>query len=94
MAGWVLGYVVVSQVGVFVITRVANNYQGGLTTFTNADLLFQVPYGILGVSLLTALMPRMVACRGAQRHADAWSPTSSLGARLSAVGTGADHRPA
>ena len=81
---WVLGYVAISQIGVFAVNRVANARAGGPTTFANADLLFQVPYGILGVSLLTALMPRM-------SRAAARGDTSSvladlrLGTRLSAV---------
>nr|MDQ6937451.1 hypothetical protein [Actinomycetota bacterium] len=85
LAGWVLGYVAVSQVGVFVVNRVANNYRGGPTTFTYADLLFQVPYGVVGVSLLTALMPRM--SRSAARGDSAGVIADlSLGTRLSAVG--------
>ncbi|HEU5271032.1 MAG TPA: murein biosynthesis integral membrane protein MurJ [Jatrophihabitans sp.] len=81
---WVLGYVAISQVGVFVVNRVANVRAGGPTTFANADLLFQVPYGILGVSLLTALMPRMsrAAARGDQASVLA---DLRLGTRLSAV---------
>jgi putative peptidoglycan lipid II flippase len=81
---WVLGYVAISQVGVFAVNRTANLRTGGPTTFANADLLFQVPYGILGVSLLTALMPRMsrAAARG-----DTTSVLDDLrlGTRLSAV---------
>jgi putative peptidoglycan lipid II flippase len=52
--------------------------------FANADLLFQVPYGILGVSLLTALMPRMsrAAARGDTEEV---LDDLRLGARLSAV---------
>ncbi|MGI8879120.1 MAG: murein biosynthesis integral membrane protein MurJ [Jatrophihabitans sp.] len=85
LAGWVLGYVAISQVGLYIVTRVANNYQGGPTTFAYADLLFQVPYGILGVSLLTVLMPRM--SRSAARGDTAGVVADlSLGARLSAVG--------
>lgn len=65
LAGWVLGYVIASQVGVTVIQKVGIS-NGGLTIFTQADLLFQMPYGILVVSLLTAIMPRMsrAAVRG------------------------------
>jgi putative peptidoglycan lipid II flippase len=65
LAGWVLGYVLASQVGVTVIQKIGIS-NGGLTVFTNADLLFQMPYGILVVSLLTAIMPRMsrAAVRG------------------------------
>jgi putative peptidoglycan lipid II flippase len=83
LAGWVLAYVVVSQIGVTVIQRVglAN---GGFAIFTNADLLFQMPYGILVVSLLTAIMPRLsrAAVRGDNQ---AVLDDLSLGARLSAL---------
>jgi putative peptidoglycan lipid II flippase len=58
LAAWVFGYVVASQIGVTVIQKIGFR-NGGLTIFTQADLLFQVPYGILVVSLLTAIMPRM-----------------------------------
>ncbi|HJQ02277.1 MAG TPA: murein biosynthesis integral membrane protein MurJ [Jatrophihabitans sp.] len=80
---WVLGYVLASQLGVVVINRVANSH-GGVQIFANADLLFQVPYGILGVSLLTALMPRMsrAAARG---ETESVLDDLRLGARLSAV---------
>jgi putative peptidoglycan lipid II flippase len=84
LVSWVLGYVFISQIGLFVLTRVANNYQGGPTTFVYADLLFQVPYGIIGVSLLTALMPRM-SRSAARGDPDAVVADLSLGARLSAV---------
>jgi putative peptidoglycan lipid II flippase len=84
LASWVLGYVFISQIGLFVLTRVANNYQGGPTTFVYADLLFQVPYGIIGVSLLTALMPRM-SRSAARGDPGAVVADLSLGARLSAV---------
>jgi putative peptidoglycan lipid II flippase len=85
LAGWVLGYVAISQVGLYVVTRVANAHRGGPTTFTYADLLFQVPYGIVGVSLLTALMPRM-SRSAARGDSAAVVADLSLGARLSAVG--------
>jgi putative peptidoglycan lipid II flippase len=85
LAGWVLGYVAFSQIGVYVINRVAIRYKGGVSTFTYGDLLFQMPYGIIAVSLLTALMPRI--SRSAARDDSAGVVADlSLGARLSAVG--------
>ena len=80
---WVLGYVAISQAGVVVINRVALSH-GAVQIFANADLLFQVPYGVVGVSLLTALMPRMsrAAARG---DIDAVLDDLRLGTRLSAV---------
>jgi len=87
LAMWVIGYVVISQVGYFVQVRLANGVpegEPGLAVFTFASLLFQMPYGILGVSLLTALMPRMsrAAARGDR---DAVLSDLSLGSRLSAL---------
>jgi putative peptidoglycan lipid II flippase len=87
LAGWVLGYVVVSQVGYVVVTRLSNGVaegQPGYAVFTNASLLFQMPYGILGVSLLTALMPRMsrAAARGDRAGMVA---DLALGSRLTAL---------
>jgi putative peptidoglycan lipid II flippase len=84
---WVIGYVVVSQIGYVVVTRMANEVRAagrGYAVFTNASLLFQMPYGVLGVSLLTALMPRMsrAAARGDRARVVA---DLSLGSRLSAL---------
>ncbi|NKU87507.1 hypothetical protein GS884_07630 [Rhodococcus hoagii] len=45
-----------SQVGVAVVLRVAFSHDG-VSTYTYADLLFQMPYGVLAVSLLTVLIP-------------------------------------
>jgi putative peptidoglycan lipid II flippase len=57
---WILGYVLVSQIGFIINTRVLTvGTAGGVTAFSNAWLLFQLPYGVIGVSLLTAIMPRM-----------------------------------
>jgi putative peptidoglycan lipid II flippase len=83
LAGWVVGYVVVSQIGVSVIQKVGN-VNGGFSVFTYADLLFQMPYGILVVSVLTAIMPRLsrAAVRGDNESV---VRDLSLGARVSAV---------
>ncbi|WP_199429986.1 murein biosynthesis integral membrane protein MurJ [Qaidamihabitans albus] len=60
LALWILGYVAVSQVGMIVNTRVlTGGAAGGASIYSNAWLLFQLPYGVIGVSLLTALMPKM-----------------------------------
>ncbi|MFD2417994.1 murein biosynthesis integral membrane protein MurJ [Amycolatopsis pigmentata] len=60
LALWILGYVAVSQVGLTINTRVLTvGDPGGVTIYSNAWLLFQLPYGVIGVSLLTAIMPRL-----------------------------------
>jgi putative peptidoglycan lipid II flippase len=60
LALWILGYVAVSQIGLVFTTRVLTaGAQGGAAIYANAWLLFQLPYGVIGVSLLTAIMPRL-----------------------------------
>jgi putative peptidoglycan lipid II flippase len=85
LAAWVIAYVVVSQIGLTVILRVAFNADdGGPSIYSNSWLLIQVPYGVLGVSLLTALMPRMSAA-AANGRLDQVVEDLSLGSRLSTV---------
>ncbi|MGI8816033.1 MAG: murein biosynthesis integral membrane protein MurJ [Pseudonocardia sp.] len=85
LALWVTGYVMVGQAGYLITTRVAFAADpGSVATYTNAWLLLQVPYGVLGVSLLTVLLPRMSRSAADGRLAELVSDLS-LGARYSAV---------
>jgi putative peptidoglycan lipid II flippase len=60
LAAWVLGYVGVSQIALIIQNRVLTaGAAGGVSIYSNAWLLFQLPYGVIGVSLLTAIMPRL-----------------------------------
>jgi putative peptidoglycan lipid II flippase len=81
---WVAGYVVIGQVGYIVTTRVAAPFAGSVATYTNAWLLLQVPYGVLGVSLLTALLPRMSRSAASGRIRELIDDLS-LGSRYSVV---------
>jgi putative peptidoglycan lipid II flippase len=62
----------------------ADSAAGAVTIYANAWLLLQVPYGVLGVSLLTALMPRMSRAAAQGRYAEVVADLS-LGSRLLAV---------
>ncbi|MEU7817151.1 murein biosynthesis integral membrane protein MurJ [Pseudonocardia sp. NPDC049154] len=85
LALWVVAYVLVGQAGLIVTTRVATaSDPGAYAIYSNAWLLLQVPYGVLGVSLLTALMPRMSRA-AAENRFDAVVSDLSLGSRLSTV---------
>jgi putative peptidoglycan lipid II flippase len=68
MGGWMLGYVITTQLSFMVTTIVANNAGArvcancagaGYATFANAWTMFQLPYAIVGVSVITAMLPRM-----------------------------------
>jgi len=86
---WVVAYAAISQVGVIIAMRVANaaGRDGGLgsSAFAIASLLFQMPYGIIGVALLTALLPRMSRA-AARQDLDGVVADLTLGTRLSATG--------
>lgn len=60
MAAWFVLYVLVGQLGYLVTTRsAAQGEPGGIVIYTLVWLLLQLPFGVLGYSLLTAIMPRM-----------------------------------
>ena len=60
MAVAIVAYVAVSQLGYIVTTRIASLYDAAAPLIYQQHwLLLQVPYGIIGVTLLTAIMPRL-----------------------------------
>ncbi|HEY1972294.1 MAG TPA: murein biosynthesis integral membrane protein MurJ [Pseudonocardia sp.] len=84
LALWVVGYVLIGQAGYIVTTRVASHDPGSIATYSNAWLLLQVPYGVLGVSLLTALLPRMSRAAAQGRHTELIKDFS-LGSRYTTI---------
>ncbi|WP_255204834.1 murein biosynthesis integral membrane protein MurJ [Actinomadura sp. BRA 177] len=95
MAGWTLLYVVVTQAAFAVVTALANAAGNravneglgegyGYTPYFNAYQLFQLPYAIVGVSVITALLPRMSRFAAEGKTADVRAAFSS-GLRLSSV---------
>ena len=60
MAAAIVVYVGVSQAGLIVTNRIASaSDAAAVLIYSNAWLILQVPYGIVGVALLTAIMPRL-----------------------------------
>lgn len=85
LALWMLGYVAVSQVGLWALTRVATGAAGGaLSTYNYVWMLLQLPYGVIGFSIMTAILPRMSAAAADGDHAKVIDDLS-LGNRLSTV---------
>ena len=95
MAGWMFGYIITTQVALFVTTRVANQasvlagkahvgYGAGYTPFAYAWQLFQMPYAVVGISVITALLPRMSAHAAANRP-EMVKADFSTGVRLAGV---------
>ncbi|MQY22968.1 putative peptidoglycan biosynthesis protein MviN [Nocardia sp. RB20] len=60
MASAVVLYVLISQAGFVFATRVSSHWDvAGPAIVNQAWLLLQLPYGVLGVTVLTAIMPRL-----------------------------------
>ncbi|GIH23198.1 hypothetical protein Aph01nite_15080 [Acrocarpospora phusangensis] len=69
LAVWTLAFVAINQVGFVVTTRLATGAGSlaaadgvdgrGLTPYSYAFQLFQLPYGIIAVSVITAMLPRL-----------------------------------
>lgn len=79
-------YVLISQVGLVMTNRIgAAADEAAIAIYQTYWLLLQVPYGIIGVTLLTAINPRL-ADNGVAGRNDAVARDISLGTRLSLFG--------
>ena len=61
MGGWMFCYIAATQVAFLVTTNVCNiaDPKYGYNAYTYAWQLFQLPYAVVGISVITALLPRM-----------------------------------
>ncbi|MFV2008400.1 MULTISPECIES: murein biosynthesis integral membrane protein MurJ [unclassified Micromonospora] len=74
LGGWMFCYVAVNQLGLFVVvnllTRAAGEDSAGLLIYNNVFLLLMMAHGIIAVSVITALMPRISAAAADGRFRD------------------------
>jgi putative peptidoglycan lipid II flippase len=89
LAGWMLCYVAANQIAVFVVVNMLNGVadngsNAGVLIFNNVFLLTMMAHGIIGVSVMTALLPKMSAAAAEGRYADV-SSDLSRGIRLTAT---------
>lgn len=85
LAFWVFLYVLAGQLGLIITYRIAAaTAAGGVSTYAYAWTLLIVPYGVLGNSVLTALMPRLSRA-AAEGNLPGLVADLSLGTRISAL---------
>ena len=80
LAKWSLGYVIVNQIGLWVVYALANGVAGGVTAYQASFILYQLPYGIFAVSVFTALVP-ILSEHHVRRDVPAFRDDLSLGVR-------------
>jgi putative peptidoglycan lipid II flippase len=91
MAGWMLFYVASQWLGNLVVQRVANGataHHGaaasGYSSYAYAWQLFQLPYAVVGISVISALLPRMSG-HATDRRYSLVREDFSTGVRLASV---------
>jgi putative peptidoglycan lipid II flippase len=87
MAGWMSVYVIATWAGSLVVQIIANAAsagKNGYSAYSIAWQLFQLPYAIIGISVITALLPRMSEHASARRYSLV-RDDFSIGVRLASV---------
>jgi putative peptidoglycan lipid II flippase len=61
LSGWTVGYVIANQVALAVVTALAQRTVGGLSSYTTMFMFFQLPHGLLAVTVMTTFTPELAA---------------------------------
>jgi putative peptidoglycan lipid II flippase len=83
---WTLGYVVANQVALVVIKNLASPGSGLVDAYSKAFILFQLPHGLLAVSIATTFLPDL-ARLAASNDQSAFADRMSRGITLTALFT-------
>jgi putative peptidoglycan lipid II flippase len=87
MAGWMSVYVISQWAGNLIVQIVANAAEPGVNGYSAYSIawqLFQLPYAIVGISVITALLPRMSDHASTRRYSLV-RDDFSIGVRLASV---------
>ena len=86
LSGWTFGFVMANQVAVFVVSAIAVSIGAAtLTAYTYASTFFQLPFGIVAVSVMTTLAP-VLASRFARGDNAGFAEQFGLGLRRTLAG--------
>jgi len=70
LSGWTVGYVVANQVAYSIVLVLAAGEPGGVAAYAYAFIFFQLPHGLLAVSIMTTVTPELA------RHAADGDPVA------------------
>lgn len=85
LSGWTAGYVIANQITLSIIYFIAQSQdEGNVASYAVAFIFFQLPHGLLAVSIMTTFMPELTVA--AQAGDDAgYRQRFTLGVRLMAL---------
>ncbi len=61
LSGWTFGLVMANQIALLVVLTLAGHAQGAVSAYTYAWTFFQLPYGVVAVSVMSATAPELTA---------------------------------
>lgn len=79
----VVAYVLINQVGLWVVNILSTQVVGGISAYQYAYIFFQLPYGVVAVSIITALFPTLSE-QSVFRDEKSFVDSVSLGIRTTA----------
>ena len=84
LSGWTVGYVITNQIALWVVLVFANSTTGGPFAYLAAAAFFQLPHGLVTVSLMTTHTPELATAAG-KGDIVGLRERFSLGLRLAAL---------
>jgi putative peptidoglycan lipid II flippase len=61
LSGWTVGYVIANQIALTFVLVIAGSRDGVVSGYTYAFAFFQLPYGLVAVSIMTTLGPELAS---------------------------------
>jgi putative peptidoglycan lipid II flippase len=86
LSGWTFGFVIANQIALIVIKNLAEPGSGGQDAYTKAFIFFQLPHGLLAMSIATTFGPEL-ARRVATRDRAGFVEQMTRGINLIALAT-------
>jgi putative peptidoglycan lipid II flippase len=82
MAGWTVGYVIANQIALFAVLRMANHADPGtVTAYQLAFVFFQLPHGLVAVTIMTTFLPELSDSAG-RGNMEAYKRRFAIGVRM------------
>jgi putative peptidoglycan lipid II flippase len=67
LSGWTVGYVAANQIALLIVLRLARaGGDGTVTAYQNAFIYFQLPHGLVAVTLMTTFLPELSTAAAAR----------------------------
>jgi putative peptidoglycan lipid II flippase len=70
VSGWAIGYIAANQIALVVVKNLADPGSGRLDAYAKAMTIFQLPHGLLAVTIVTTTAPMLARAVAQQDHGE------------------------